>query len=95
EFRQLDLLRLRQAMAQPVLIDGRNLFDPAEMARLGFRYQGIGRGSPPASPHHNSNGHKHDTSDATSEAGVAGDADAVASNGHGRRVRGSRRVEQA
>jgi len=27
------------------LIDGRNLFDPEEMARLGFHYQGIGRGN--------------------------------------------------
>jgi hypothetical protein len=28
-----------------VLIDGRNLFDPEEMTRLGFHYQGIGRGN--------------------------------------------------
>jgi hypothetical protein len=27
-----------------VLIDGRNLFDEAEMKRLGFHYEGIGRG---------------------------------------------------
>ena len=31
----------------PVFIDGRNLFDPAEMRAYGFRYQGIGRGSTP------------------------------------------------
>jgi UDPglucose 6-dehydrogenase len=44
-FRELDLARLRAAMApEPgVLVDGRNLYDPAEMRRLGFRYQGIGR----------------------------------------------------
>jgi UDPglucose 6-dehydrogenase len=44
----LDFERLRTAMRNPekgaVLIDGRNLYDPEEMARLGFRYQGIGRG---------------------------------------------------
>jgi hypothetical protein len=43
EFRQLNLLRLLQVMRSPVLVDGRNLYDPAEMARLGFRYRGIGR----------------------------------------------------
>jgi UDPglucose 6-dehydrogenase len=43
EFRDLDLRRLRGAMRTPVLVDGRNLFDPAEMTRLGFRYCGIGR----------------------------------------------------
>jgi hypothetical protein len=51
QFRQLNLSRVRDAMAplahvgNPVFIDGRNLFDPAEMARLGFRYHGIGRGT--------------------------------------------------
>ncbi|HEX2348017.1 MAG TPA: nucleotide sugar dehydrogenase [Ktedonobacterales bacterium] len=45
----LDFTRLRAAMRNPekgaTLIDGRNLFDPEEMARLGFHYQGIGRGN--------------------------------------------------
>jgi len=40
----LDLPRLRAAMRQPVFIDTRNVFDPAEMIRLGFIYSGIGRG---------------------------------------------------
>ncbi len=48
-FLDLDLEELREAMAPNatgrVLIDGRNLFDPAEMKRLGFRYRGIGRGA--------------------------------------------------
>jgi UDPglucose 6-dehydrogenase len=48
QFRELDLIRLRDLMAPreggPVLIDGRNLFDEAEMKRLGFHYEGIGRG---------------------------------------------------
>ncbi len=44
--RKLDLSRLRSAMRQPVFIDTRNLFDPAEMSRHGFLYSGIGRGVP-------------------------------------------------
>ncbi len=47
-FRTLDLARLRAVMApseegQP-FVDGRNLFDPEEVRRFGFRYRGIGRG---------------------------------------------------
>ncbi|MGI9146987.1 MAG: UDP-glucose dehydrogenase family protein [Chloroflexota bacterium] len=43
EFRRLDLARLRDTMRQPVLIDGRNLYDPLQVVGLGFRYHGIGR----------------------------------------------------
>jgi UDPglucose 6-dehydrogenase len=43
EFRALDLDRLRKALAAPVLIDLRNVYDPSEMAREGFRYAGVGR----------------------------------------------------
>jgi UDPglucose 6-dehydrogenase len=43
EFRTLDLSRLRMLMRRPVLIDGRNVFDPAAMRSLGFVYRGIGR----------------------------------------------------
>ena len=43
EFRQLDLDRLRQVMRKPVMIDGRNIYDPASMRQLGFTYRGIGR----------------------------------------------------
>jgi UDPglucose 6-dehydrogenase len=46
EFRQLNLLRLREVMRGTVLVDGRNLYEPKEMARLGFRYHGIGRPQP-------------------------------------------------
>ena len=43
EFKQLDLERARKALSHPILFDGRNLFDPAEMERLGFIYKSIGR----------------------------------------------------
>ena len=43
EFKQLDMLKLKRLMRRPVIVDGRNLYDPAEMRRLGFVYRGIGR----------------------------------------------------
>lgn len=44
EFRSLDLNRLAQSMAHPVLIDGRNQLDPENARRAGFEYAGIGIG---------------------------------------------------
>ena len=44
EFRQLDLSRIKAAMKSPNLFDGRNIYDPATMVKLGFRYRGVGRG---------------------------------------------------
>jgi UDPglucose 6-dehydrogenase len=43
QFTQLDLPRARKSMNTPIVIDGRNLFDPAEMERLGFIYKSVGR----------------------------------------------------
>lgn len=43
EFKQLDLAKVKEVMKQPVIIDGRNMFEPAEMNRLGFTYRGVGR----------------------------------------------------
>ena len=43
EFKHLDMRRVKDLMAQPVLIDGRNVWDPADMTGLGFVYYGIGR----------------------------------------------------
>jgi UDPglucose 6-dehydrogenase len=43
EFRNLDLARIKRLMGRPVLIDGRNIYDPADMRELGFVYRGIGR----------------------------------------------------
>ncbi len=44
EFKQIDLERVKQLMRAPVLIDGRNVYDPETMRTLGFRYRGVGRG---------------------------------------------------
>ncbi|MGL4318878.1 MAG: UDP-glucose dehydrogenase family protein [Pseudomonas sp.] len=43
QFRQPDFTRVRGLMRMPVLFDGRNLYDSAELASLGFLYRGIGR----------------------------------------------------
>jgi UDPglucose 6-dehydrogenase len=44
EFKHLDLKRIRDLMRQPVLMDGRNIYDPAAVRALGFTYRGVGRG---------------------------------------------------
>ncbi len=44
EFKQLDLLRLRGLVRQPIIVDGRNIYDPENLALLGFHYRGFGRG---------------------------------------------------
>ncbi len=44
EFKQLNLQRLKQAMRQPIIVDGRNIYDPAMVDRVGFHYRGMGRG---------------------------------------------------
>lgn len=43
EFKDLDLERARKLLSHPIMFDGRNLFDPAEMERLGFIYKSVGR----------------------------------------------------
>jgi UDPglucose 6-dehydrogenase len=43
EFKKLDLELTRKGLTHPILFDGRNMFDPAEMERLGFIYKSIGR----------------------------------------------------
>jgi UDPglucose 6-dehydrogenase len=44
EFKQLDMTRIKGLMAQPVLMDGRNLYEPEDMRNIGFTYFGVGRG---------------------------------------------------
>ncbi|MBI1178515.1 UDP-glucose 6-dehydrogenase, partial [bacterium] len=43
EFAKLDLEKARKQLSHPILFDGRNLFDPADLERLGFVYKSIGR----------------------------------------------------
>jgi UDPglucose 6-dehydrogenase len=43
EFRNPDFERLRRLLKEPVIFDGRNLWEPADMAELGFTYHSIGR----------------------------------------------------
>ncbi len=43
EFKEIDLSLVKDKMANPIIIDGRNIYDPAKMKELGFVYQGIGR----------------------------------------------------
>ena len=44
-YRNPDFDRVRKLVRRPLLIDGRNLYDPERMAALGFEYHGIGRAS--------------------------------------------------
>jgi UDPglucose 6-dehydrogenase len=44
-FRALDLDRVKSALAAPVMVDLRNIYDPEEMARRGFAYVGVGLGA--------------------------------------------------
>jgi UDPglucose 6-dehydrogenase len=43
EYRHPDFPRMKESLKQPVVIDGRNLYDPAKMRALGFTYASIGR----------------------------------------------------
>ena len=43
EFKRLDMDRVMWSMGQPILLDGRNVYDPDEMRELGFQYAGVGR----------------------------------------------------
>jgi len=43
EFKDLDFKRIKKLMKRPAVVDGRNIYDPAEMKKLGFRYVGMGR----------------------------------------------------
>ena len=43
EFRRPDFQRVKQLLKNPVIFDGRNLYDPADIRKLGFQYYSIGR----------------------------------------------------
>lgn len=44
EFKQLHLAKIKESMKQPVVIDGRNIYEPEKMIGFGFTYRGVGRG---------------------------------------------------
>jgi UDPglucose 6-dehydrogenase len=44
EFKQLDLEKIKGLLKTPVLFDGRNIYDPVVMKKMGFTYRGVGRG---------------------------------------------------
>ena len=48
EFRNLDLKEVKKLMAQPLIVDLRNIYEPERMSELGYRYIGVGRGVAPA-----------------------------------------------
>ncbi|MFA6142555.1 MAG: UDP-glucose/GDP-mannose dehydrogenase family protein [Candidatus Omnitrophota bacterium] len=43
EFKELNFKKIKKLMKQAIIVDGRNIYDPAEMKKLGFTYVGIGR----------------------------------------------------
>jgi len=43
QFRNLDLLKIKKLLKTPILLDLRNLYDPATLKSLGFIYEGVGR----------------------------------------------------
>ena len=43
EFRMLDFERIRNLLSEPILVDLRNIYDPASMAAAGFHYTSVGR----------------------------------------------------
>ena len=43
EFKNLDLSKIKKLLSHPIVIDGRNIFDPVKMEKLGFTYKSIGR----------------------------------------------------
>jgi len=45
EFKELDFTKIKKLLKRPIIIDGRNIYEPRRMEKLGFTYVGIGRRS--------------------------------------------------
>jgi UDPglucose 6-dehydrogenase len=60
EFKSLDMAQICAEMKQPVLIDGRNLYDGRQMMAMGFKYRGVGRGLKGTMQSHATNGQGND-----------------------------------
>lgn len=44
EFKKLDFARIKRIMKQPIIVDGRNIYEPQDLKKIGFRYIAVGRG---------------------------------------------------
>ena len=44
-FRALDLERVKSLLNAPIMVDLRNIYEPADMAQRNFQYSGVGRGA--------------------------------------------------
>ncbi len=44
EFRELNKEKIKRLLKRPNIVDGRNIYDPGEMKKMGFNYLGVGRG---------------------------------------------------
>ena len=44
EFKELDFKRIKKLLRQPLIVDGRNIYEPKRLRAMGFRYVGVGRG---------------------------------------------------
>ncbi len=45
EYNNIDLEQLKEAMRTPIIVDGRNVFNPKDTKKLGFTFRGVGIGS--------------------------------------------------
>jgi UDPglucose 6-dehydrogenase len=43
EFREPDFDKMKKLMTQHIIIDGRNIYEPEEVSKLGFKYKSVGR----------------------------------------------------
>jgi len=43
EFKKLDMKKIKELMDNPIIVDGRNVFEPADIKKLGFEYYSVGR----------------------------------------------------
>jgi len=48
QFRALDMARVKALLRTPLMVDLRNIYNPAQMAKAGFKYVSVGRATPPA-----------------------------------------------
>jgi len=43
EFKQLDMAKIKKLLRQPLIVDGRNIYEPKKMRESGFKYYSMGR----------------------------------------------------